>query len=228
MYWDSSEDNLNEAEAASRKALELDPELAEAHAAGGLAFALKKDFNHAQLEFEAAIRLDPKLYEAYYFYARTSFQRGDLVKAAELYEQASKLNPDDYQAVSLLVAVYHGLGRPIEAAATERRALQLIEKHIDSHPDDPRALYLGAGILARLGEHARSYDWARRALAIDPEETSILYNVACVYALLGRSEDALSCLGKVMVHGTFYKNWAAKDSDLDSVRSDPRFQALIS
>src|SRR6202008_2839076 len=91
MYWDSSEDNLNEAEAASRKALELDPELAEAHAASGLAFALKKDFNHAQLEFEAAIRLDPKLYEAYYFYARTSFQRGDLVKAAELYEQASKL-----------------------------------------------------------------------------------------------------------------------------------------
>jgi adenylate cyclase len=228
MYWDSSEDNLNEAEAASRKALELDEELAEAHAAGGLAFALKKDFNHAQLEFEAAIRLDPKLYEAYYFYARTSFQRGDLVKAAELYEYASKLNPDDYQAVSLLVAVYHGLGRPIEAAATERRALQLIEKHIDSHPDDPRALYLGAGILARLGEHTRSYDWARRALAIDPEETSILYNVGCVYALLGRSEDALSCLGKVMEHGTFFKNWAAKDSDLDSVRSDPRFQALIS
>jgi serine/threonine protein kinase/Flp pilus assembly protein TadD len=228
MYWDSSEDNLNEAEAASRKALELDPELAEAHAAGGLAFALKKDFNHAQLEFEAAIRLDPKLYEAYYFYARTSFQRGDLVKAAELYEQASKLNPDDYQAVSLLAAVYHGLGRPKEAAATERRALQLTEKHIDSHPDDPRALYLGAGILARLGERGKSYDWARRALAIDPEETSILYNVACVYALLGRSEDSLSCLGKVMEHGTFYKNWAAKDSDLDSLRSDPHFQALIS
>ena len=84
MYWDSSEDNLNEAEAASRKALELDPELAEAHAAGGLTFALRKNFDQAQYEFEAAIRLDPKLYEAYYFYARTSFQRGDLTKAAEL------------------------------------------------------------------------------------------------------------------------------------------------
>jgi hypothetical protein len=49
-----------------------------------------------------------------------------------------------------------------------------------------------------------------------------------VYALLGRCEDALSCLGKVMEHGTFYKNWAAKDSDLDSLRSDPRFHALLS
>jgi serine/threonine protein kinase/tetratricopeptide (TPR) repeat protein len=228
MYWDSVEDNLNEAEAASRKALELDPELAEAHAAGGLAFALKKDFAQAQKEFEAAIRLDPKLYEAYYFYARTSFQSGNLPRAAELYEQASRLNPDDYQAVSLLVAVYHGLGRSEEAAATEKRALQLIEKHSENHPDDARALYLGAGILARVGEHAKSYEWARRALAIDPEETSILYNVACVYALLGRTEDSLGCLSKVMEHGTFFKNWAAKDSDLDSLRSDPRFHALLS
>jgi serine/threonine protein kinase/tetratricopeptide (TPR) repeat protein len=228
MYWDSSDDNLNEAEAASRKALELDPELAEAHAANALAFALKKDFHQAELEFEAAIRLDPKLYEAHYFYARTSFQRGDLAKAAELYEEAAKLNPDDYQAVSLLVAVYHGLGRPAEAAATQRRALLLTERHIDSHPDDPRALYLGAGLLARIGDHVKSFDWARRAMAIDPEETSILYNVACVYSLLGRTEDALNCLAKVMEHGTFYKNWAAKDSDLDSLRSEPRFQALLS
>jgi serine/threonine protein kinase/Flp pilus assembly protein TadD len=228
MYWDSSEDNLNEAEAASRKALELAPDLAEAHAASGLAFALRKEFDKAQREFEAAIQLDPKLYEAYYFYARTSFQRGDLTKAAELYEQASRLNPDDYQAVSLLVAVYHGLGRPGEAAATEQRAVRLVEKHVDIHPDDVRALYLGATILARVGQREKGHDWARRALAIEPDEPSILYNVACAYALLGRTEEALTCLSKMMEHGTFYKNWAAKDSDLDSLRSDPRFQALLS
>jgi serine/threonine protein kinase/Tfp pilus assembly protein PilF len=228
MYWDSSEDNLNEAEAASLKALELDPELAEAHAASGLVFALRKDFAKAQKEFETAIQLNPKLYEAYYFYARTSFQRGELTKAAELYEHAARLNPDDYQAVSLLVTVYHGLGREAEAVATEHRALRLTEKHIEMHPDDPRALYLGATTLARMGDHKRGFEWARRALEIDPEETSILYNVACVYSLLGRTEEAIGCLEKVMEHGTFYKNWAAKDSDLDSIRTDPRFQALLS
>jgi tetratricopeptide (TPR) repeat protein len=79
-----------------------------------------------------------------------------------------------------------------------------------------------------MGDREKSSDWARRALAIDPEETSIIYNVACVYALLGRTEEALDCLGKVMDQGTFYKNWAAKDSDLDSLRSDPRFHALLS
>lgn len=228
MYWDSSEDNLNESEAASRKALELDPELAEAHAACGLAFALRKNFDQAQKEFEEAIRLDPKLYEAYYFYARTTFQRGDLAKAASLYEQASKLNPDDYQAVSLLVGVYHGLGMVEEAAATQKRALQLVEKHIENHPDDPRALYLGAGILARFGEKEKGIEWAKRALAIEPEEATILYNVACVYSLLGYDNDAINCLEKVMEHGIFYKNWAAKDSDLDALRNNPRFHALLS
>jgi serine/threonine protein kinase/Flp pilus assembly protein TadD len=227
MYWDSSEDNLNEADAASRKALELDPDLSEGHASRGLALAMRKDFAGARTEFETAIRIDPKLYEAYYFYARTSFQQGDLAKAAQLYEQASRVNPDDYQAPSLLAPVYKSLGREAEAGATRRRALQLAEKHVELHPDDARALYLGAGILCQLGERARGLEWAQRALATDPEETSIIYNVGCVYALSGETEKAIDCLEKATARGDWYKGWAQKDSDLDSLRSHPRFQALL-
>ena len=227
MYWDSSEDNLNEAEAASSKALELDPELAEAHASRALAFALKKNFEEAKKEFETAIRIDPKLFEAYYFYARTSFQQGNLAKAAELYEMASRVNPDDYQALSLVVPIYISLGREAEAAATKRRAVEKAEKHIELHPDDVRALYLGANMSCQLGDRARSLEWAQRALAIDPQETSVLYNVGCVFALLGRSDEALDCLEKAMAQGTWYKGWAERDSDLDSLRSLPRFQALL-
>lgn len=228
MYWDGSEDNLNEAEAASRKALELDPELAEAHAAGGLAFALRKNFADAQREFEKAIRLNPNLFEAFYFYARTTFQQGDLAKAAELYEEAARLNPDDYQVMPLLSSVYRGLGREKDARACERRGLQLIERHTEIYPDDARAFYLGAGVLAGLGERGRSLEWVGRALAIDPDEPAILYNAACVYSLLGQTENALGCLAKATDLGAFLKNWAAKDPDFDTIRSDPRFQALMS
>jgi non-specific serine/threonine protein kinase len=227
MYWDSTRDNLDEAEAASRKALELDPELAEAHAARGLVLALSKNVDEAREEFETAIRLNPKLYEAYYFYARTSFQQGNLAKAARLYEQACQANPDDYQAPSLLAPIYKSLGRHDEAEATRRQALRLAEKHSEVHPDDARALYLGAGILCQLGDRARSREWAARALAMDPEETATLYNVGCVYALLGETEEAIDCLEKVLAHGAFYKGWAEKDSDLDSLRSHRRFQALL-
>jgi serine/threonine protein kinase/Tfp pilus assembly protein PilF len=227
MYWDSTDDNLNEADAASRKALQLDPDLAEAHASRGTAVSLSKNWEEARREFETAIRLNPKLYEAYYFYARTCVQQGKLAKAAELYEKAARVNPDDYQAASLLVGVYKSLGREAEAAETKRRAFQLTEKQIEFHPDDARALYFGANMLSQMGDRARSLDWAKRALEIDPEDTGILYNVACVYAQLGEAEEALTCLEKALTHGAWFKGWAANDSDLDSLRSHPRFQAFL-
>ena len=227
MYWDSSEDNLNEAEVASRKALEMDPDLAEAHAARGLAISLRKNWQEAETEFETAIRLDPKLFEAHYFYARTCFQQGKLAKAAELYEQACRVDPDDYQAPTLLSAIYKGLGQTAEAEACQHRALELAQKHAELHPDDARALYLGANMLCQLGDHTRSLEWASRALEIDPDEVQTLYNVACVKAMLGRADEAMDCLEKAIKEGSWYKGWAQKDSDFDSIRSLPRFQGLI-
>ncbi len=227
MYWDASEENLKAAEDASRKALELSPESAEAHVARGLAVSLNKKFDEAQREFETAIRLDPKLFDAHYFYARACFQQGHLELAAHLFEQAAKVNPDDYQAPSMLAMVFEGQGRMAEAEAAHRRAVRVIEKHLELHPDDARALYLGATDLCQLGEKARSLEWARMALAIDPDDAGILYNVACVYSLQGQADEAVDCLERAMVHGFWYKRWAEHDSDLNNIRQHPRFKALM-
>jgi TolB-like protein/Tfp pilus assembly protein PilF/predicted Ser/Thr protein kinase len=227
MYWDASDANLQAADDASRKALLLDPGLAEAHVSRGLAISLNKLYDEAEIEFQTAIRLDPRLFEAYYFYARACVQQGKPQDAARLFEQAAEVKPEDYQSSQLLAMVYVGMGREVDATEAYRRAWQRAEKHLELHPDDARALYLGANALCRLGERARSLDWARRALAIDPEDCGILYNVACVYALQGKPEDAIDCLDKAMTHAYWYKRWAKNDSDLDSLRSHPRFQALM-
>jgi tetratricopeptide (TPR) repeat protein len=227
MYWDASEENLKAAEEASRRALLLDPELAEAHVSRGLAISLSKRYDDAQMEFETATRLDPKLFEGYYFYGRSCFQQGKLEEAARLFEKASQVKPEDYQAPALLGMVFKGLSRPEEAQDAYRRSLIAAEKHLELHPDDARALYMGANALCQLGEKSRSLDWARRALAIDPEDCGILYNVACVYSLLGQVDKGIECLAKAMTHAYWYKRWAEHDSDLDNLRSDPRFQALF-
>ncbi|MGA7624247.1 MAG: protein kinase [Candidatus Acidiferrales bacterium] len=229
MYWATTDDNLREADRASRKAVELDPDSGEAHASRGLAVSLSKNFKEAENEFEIAIRLDPKLFEAHYFYARASFQQGDMEKAARLFEQACIVKPQDYQAATLLGTVYRSLGKTTEANAAAQRALQMAEKHLELHPDDARALYLGAGNLACNGERERALEWVNRALAIDSEEPSILYNSACVFSNLGSTDEALDCLEKALApsKGHWYRQWAAKDADLDALRNLPRFQALM-
>jgi len=227
MYFERGEGNLREADTASRRALDLDPELAEAHASRGLAVLLNKKYEEAESEFETAIRLNPKLFEAYYFHARACFGQGKIEEAASLFEKASQVNPEDFQCLIMLGQAYTSLGRKVEAVTARQRALTIIEKQLEFHPDNARALYMGASALADLGQKERGLEWAKVALAIDPEDPSILYNVACSFAILGQTDLAIDSLEKCMMRNEWFKDWAEHDSDLDSLRTNPRFQALL-
>jgi serine/threonine protein kinase/Flp pilus assembly protein TadD len=227
QYWEASEANLKEADSASRKALELDPDLAEAHASRGVALSLTKRYDEAQREFETAIRLNPSLFEAYYFRGRAYFAEGKLELAAAAYSDASRVNPEDYQAPILAAQVYSGMGKKTEMMNSYRRGLAAAEKHLQLHPDDARALYLGSNCLSMFGEKDQALQWARRALEMDPTDSGVLYNVACAYALLGETQDAVTCLEKAVANGFGHKAWLEHDADLNSLRSDARFDALL-
>ncbi|MEK6768740.1 MAG: protein kinase [Gemmatimonadota bacterium] len=227
MYWDGSRANLDGADTYSRKALELGPELAEAHASRGLAVSLSKRYEEAEREFETAIRLDPRLFEAHYFYGRASFQQSKYAEAVQHYEEASRVRPEDYQTVLLVVTPLRTLGRAADAEAALLRGRQLAERHLELNPDDARALYLGAGALVQLGERQKGLEWAGRALALDPEDSGVLYNLACVYAMGGQTEDAFHCLEKSIQNGFGHRAWIENDSDFDSIRGDPRFALLL-
>ncbi|HMA44169.1 MAG TPA: protein kinase [Gemmatimonadales bacterium] len=227
MYWDGSKSNLDGADSASQKALDLDSELAEAHASRGFAFSLSKRYEEARREFETALRLNPKLYEAHYLYARACFQEGRLEEAVRHYEDAARVRPEDYQAQLLMQAPLKGLGRKADAEDALRRGLEIARKYLELNPDDPRALYLGANALIQLGERQQGLEWVKRAYAMDPEDSGVLYNVACCYAVLGQANDALACLEQAIQNGYSHKQWLENDSDLDSLRGEPRFQALL-
>jgi TolB-like protein/Tfp pilus assembly protein PilF len=227
LYVKRSEANRARAEAASRKALELDPDLAEAHASRGVALSASGQAEPARAAFETALRLDPGLFEAYYFYARHTFAQGDLEGAIRLYEQAMAVRPEDYQSPLLVAQSYDDLGRTAEAEAARRRGLRLAEEHLRFNPDDVRARYLAANALVVLGERERALDWARTALALDPDEAMLLYNVGCILSLAGEVDEAIGLLERAVTAGLTEKGWFEHDSNLDAVRQHPRFQALM-
>jgi tetratricopeptide (TPR) repeat protein len=227
MWFEATDDNLKEAMSASRRAVELDPESAEAHASRGLAESLSKNYQTAEAEFETAMRLNPRLYDACYFYARCKFAQGLMAEAAGLFRKASELDLADYQSLTHLNMCLRTLGRHEEAHAVSGVAVERAERHIELLPEDARALYLGANALLQLGDRERCVAWAERALAIDPEENTTLYNVACVHALLGRRDSALELLETTVRNGFGNKDWMENDPDLSGLRSDPRFESLV-
>ena len=212
---------------ASQRALELDSQLAAAHASRGLALSLCERHEESEAAFQQAIDLDPKLFEAYYFFARQSFALGKLEQAIDLYEKASEVRPDDYQTPLLVAQSYDDLGRLEEGRAARRRGVELAEARLEFNPDDVRALYMAANGLVALGERDKGVEWAGRALRIEPHEPMLLYNVACIYSLAGEKAQALDALESSVRNGLSHRGWILHDSNLDALRDDPRFATIL-
>jgi adenylate cyclase len=55
----------------------------------------------------------------------------------------------------------------------------------------------------------------------------VQYNLACIYSLAGRREEALDCLEQAHANGLTQKGWYEHDTDLAPLRAEPRFEALL-
>jgi len=86
---------------------------------------------------------------------------------------------------------------------------------------------MGANGLVTLGEKKEGQAWLERALALDPEDSMLQYNAGCIYSLLDMTKEALDCLEKSVAGGLTQYSWYANDSNLDPIRSHPRFKKLL-
>jgi adenylate cyclase len=215
--------------ATSAKALALESGLAEAHASRGLALSVGKRHDEAAAEFERAIALDPNSFEGHFFYGRACFAQGKLERAAALFERVAEVKPDDYQALILLMQIYRSLGRDADIETAAQRGVERAERNLTLHPDNARAASSAAAALVTLEENDRAREWLSRALAIDPHDVNNQYNAACIYTKLGDIERAFDVLERVIPHGghELKAGWIQHDSDLDPLRSHPRYQKIL-
>ena len=218
---------LPEASAAASKALDLAPDLAEAHVAQGHIRSLAGDRAGATRSFERAIALNPKLHEAYYYFARDLLAQGDYLRAAAMFEEAYRTRPDEYVVLALAVGALEAAGDHDGADAMARRALAGLVRQCELEPENARLHYMSAGLLQRLGRGDEGRAYAEKALRMRPNDFATLYNVACYYSLAGDCERALDLLERAIQLGGGYYDWIMHDSDLAALRELPRFQRMM-
>jgi adenylate cyclase len=214
---------------AVEKALALDPDLAEAHAAKAGNLRGEGRYDEASAEVEIALRLDPECYEAVNAAADLRFNQGRVADAIPYYEKAAALMENDCATPGMLITCYTALGDIDGARRAAGMALARAEAIVAQDRGNGMAMSYGVIALAALGEIDRARDWIRRALLIDPDNQAMRYNFACsLSAQLKDIDGALGLLGPHLAQVTRSDlEWTKADPDMDPLRKDPRFQAMI-
>lgn len=212
----------------TNKAIQLEPDLAEAHAAQGFALQTAGRIQDAGGSFERALAIDPLCYEAHYYLARLCVVKELPDRAAEHFVRALEIRPDDYRSPLLLDSVLGKLDREEDREAYVQLGLKRAENTVALHPQSSDPLELGAAVLATRKELPLARHWLNRALEIKPEEDTQTYNIACAYVGLGEPDKAIEVLEKVLnVAGPDALEWIKADPDMDPIRDHPRFVQMI-
>jgi len=217
---------LAEAQAAAHRALELDPDLAEAHVAKGHALMIAGDRDGATESFERALKLDPELYVAHYYYARHCYTQGHYLRAVDLFEAAHRVQPDEFQALALAVNAADAAGDHERKMRLAIEGLACASHQARIDPENARAHYMTAGLMQHLGVGDGGQSEMDYALRIRPGDFDVLYNAACFYSLGGDTARALDVLEQAVNRGEGSLEWIEHDSDLNALHDLPKFEEI--
>jgi TolB-like protein/Flp pilus assembly protein TadD len=242
------------AQAAAKKALELDDSLAEAHASLGLIATEELEVNRAVNELERAIQLNPNYATAHHWLGlalatlrQSDRSIGELKRALELdplsmiinadlsiiYLYAHRYDDAEAQARKTLeidsrsfVAHYY-LGAALQLTGRLKEAIPEFQKAVELN-NDPYSIAMLAQAYARNGQT----DEARKLLAHLNEMAKSAevpdYALATAYTSLGEKERAIEALEHGFAEGNkSYLFLLPGDPFLDDLRGDPRFEALV-
>jgi adenylate cyclase len=214
---------------AAARAIELDANLAEAHAAMAGAYAAAEDYVAAEEELGIALRLDPDSVDVQREAARLHFMLRRYESAAACWERVADLVDTDISSGGLLITCYTALGDTANLERVARRTLARAEKEMATDADNGSAMATIFSCLICLGETERAREWARRAVLIDPDNLGMRYNLACDFVVSARDHDmALEMLRPVCRNaGREQIAWIGVDPDMDPLRDDPRFKELV-
>jgi tetratricopeptide (TPR) repeat protein/TolB-like protein len=245
---------LERGEAAARKALELDPSLAEAHAALGLIVGQEGHMKEAEIEYLRAIELNPSYDRAYAREGTLKFSLGDFPAAERLLRESERLNPYAMSLPLIRAEIYYNwrrykdsedlihqvqtadpdnaltfllLARDQFAEHHPEQAVETERKAIAEKPDELLYKWEMVPYLYASGhreEAARLLDYVQHPPTGDPVNSLAL---AGIYGRIGDKEKTLSWLDQAWKDGITEIPSIRWDPVYDLIRDDPRYKELL-
>ncbi len=215
--------------AAGHTALSIDPTVGEAYCAMVRRLDEQGRPEEAEAEIEKALKVAPDSWEVNREAGRLRKVQRDFARATQHYEKTVEVMDGDFHAWALLVTCYQAQGQSDKVLFGARKMVSEAEKALQHDPSNGAALGIIAGGYAILGETERAREWIERAMLIDPDNTNMKYNFACILAAyVGDRDEALRLLdGALALSGEAAFRGAESDPDFDCLRDDPTFQKLI-
>jgi serine/threonine protein kinase/Flp pilus assembly protein TadD len=227
QYFESNDSHLDKAIESSLKALMYDPTLSEAYTALGLAYFDKKLLDEAITSTKKAIELDAENYIAYWILGRIYYSTDRYKESIELFKKTISLNHDFYNAHNDLLMAYEHLNDTENSRKTLDKVLEIYPIYLSKNPDDSRAHMYFAIQLAQVGRYEEAKASGKKALELNPGDSLMLYNAACLYARLGDKHLAAVTLRDSVAAGQEDFEWIKRDADLESIRNEPEYIELM-
>jgi len=239
---------------AARKAVEIDPQSAEAHASLGLALSHRWDWAGAEAEFKRALELDPQYANAHHWYGDYLSIKGRHEEAVSEARRALELDPLNLM-ISTWVGLRYYIARDYSAAIKQNReSVELDPNFAAAHlllgEDYIQAGIYGEGVnelrraatlsggsplytaqvavaLAATGRRSEALRIAHELQMTSRKRYVSPYGLAQIYASLGRKDDAFKCLQAAYDDRAVWMGYLALDPAFNRYRSDQRFQELL-
>jgi adenylate cyclase len=129
----------------------------------------------------------------------------------------------------MLSTCYQAAGEHAKLREAAKKMITESQAAVQQDPSNGAALGILAGGHALLGEKEKTSEWINRALLVDPDNLNMRYNFACVLSIMRDTDGALKMLqGVLSLCGASQVRIAEADPDLDNIRSDARFDAVLS
>jgi serine/threonine protein kinase/tetratricopeptide (TPR) repeat protein len=217
---------LDRANTASQKAVALRPQLPEVLVAQAWILYADRKYEEGMLCAQKAIERKRDCEGGYYVLGRALFAAGRYQEVAKMADEAIEASGEDYNIYVPIMNSLGALGKDEALRYIRQRRIMVLENHLKHVPEDARARTLLGGDYADVDRMEDAVRETNLAIALRPNEATVLYNAACTFCIMGKKEEAMAALRKAWEGGFRDADWARRDSELARLHGDPEFERL--